>query len=118
MRIGDASGDGIAPRDEGDGEIDDGRAGPVLVALVGEIDLGNVGTHRERIAAAGSDRPLVVDLDGVTYLDSSGIGMLDDLASTYAANGWSLRIVCSPGAVCRRVLELGAPGLLLAAPTA
>jgi anti-anti-sigma factor len=90
---------------------------PTVVRLVGEIDLANVAEHRERILAAGSERPVVLDLDAITYLDSSGIGMLDEVASAFAENGWPLRIRCSPGATCRRTLELGAPGLLLADQT-
>jgi anti-anti-sigma factor len=99
------------------GAASDGDGVPAIVRLTGEIDLANVGEHRDRILAAGSERPVVLDLDEVTYLDSAGIGMLDDVVSTFAENGWPLRLVCSPGAMCRRTLELGAPGLLLAEPT-
>lgn len=45
-----------------------------IVVAVGEVDLATVGVLEEAIEAAASvDRPVVVDLDGVTFLDSSGI---------------------------------------------
>jgi len=90
-----------------------GDAAASALRLAGEIDLANVTEHRGRILAAGLGGSVVLDLDEVEYLDSAGINMLDDVAAEFAANGCTLTIVCSPGSVCRRVLELGAPGLLL-----
>jgi anti-anti-sigma factor len=89
-----------------------------VMRLDGEIDLANVADHRERILAEGSDRGLVLDLDAVEYIDSSAIGLLDEVVSVFGANGWPLRIVCAPTSICRRVLEIGAPALPLHDTTA
>lgn len=87
--------------------------GPAVLRLTGEIDLSNADDVRDRVMGAGAVRPLVLDLDGLDYVDSAGIRVLDEVADAFAANGWPLRIVVSPDAVVRRVLELGAPGLSL-----
>ena len=92
----------------------DGRAEDLTVLrLTGEIDLANADDVRDRIMRAGSPGPLVLDLDGLGYIDSAGIRVLDEVADTFATNRWPLRIVAAPQAVCRRVLEIGAPGLPL-----
>jgi anti-anti-sigma factor len=103
-----AQDDGHAP----DTDVDIG-AEPNVLRLTGEIDLANVAEHRARILAEGSERLLVLDLDAVEYVDSAAIGLLDEVVSVFAANGWPLRVVCAPSAICRRVLEIGAPALVL-----
>jgi anti-sigma B factor antagonist len=49
-----------------------------VVALEGEIDLSSVADIEERIAAAerGDPKQLVVDVRGVTFMDSSGLRVL------------------------------------------
>lgn len=49
-----------------------------VVALEGEIDLASVEQIERRIAAAERDDPkqLVIDLRGVTFMDSSGLRVL------------------------------------------
>ena len=43
------------------------------------------------------DRGLVLDLDGVDYLDSAGLHLLHDAARTLGARGQALRIAVAPG---------------------
>jgi anti-anti-sigma factor len=81
----------------------------ILVATgEGEIDSSNAAELRlalsERLPSASS--ALVLDLSGVSYLDSSGIHLLFDLGRRLAARRQSLRLVVPDGAPMRRVLEL------------
>jgi anti-anti-sigma factor len=70
--------------------------GYVLIAVAGEVDYASVAGLRVRLfrlAAAG--RPLVADLDQVTFIDAAGLGALAAAASRAAAHGASLRVVCA-----------------------
>ncbi len=81
----------------------------VLVATVaGEIDSSNAAELRlalsERLPSASS--ALVLDLTGVSYLDSSGVHLLFDLGRRLAARRQAIRLVVPGEAPMRRVLEL------------
>ena len=85
------------------------RDGEVTVArLQGEVDivaadrLGRALTHATR----AGDRGLVLDLNGVDYLDSAGLHLLHDTSRTLAARGQSLRIVVARDAEVARLLEI------------
>jgi anti-sigma B factor antagonist len=68
--------------------------GHVLVTVAGEIDIATVPQLQERLAAAAaSGRPLIVDLDRVTFIDASGLGVLASAARRAAAHGASLQAV-------------------------
>ncbi|MGH2941691.1 MAG: STAS domain-containing protein, partial [Solirubrobacteraceae bacterium] len=57
-------------------------------------------------AARDGDRGLVLDLNGVEYLDSAGLHLLHDAARTLNARGQALRIAVAPDARVVRLLEL------------
>ena len=70
--------------------------GHVLVTVAGEVDIATVPRLRERLAApAASGRPLIVDLDPVTFIDAAGLGVLAGAANRAAAGGGSLHAVCN-----------------------
>src|SRR5580693_5948518 len=70
--------------------------GHVLVTVAGEVDIATVPRLRERLAApAASGRPLIVDLDPVTFIDAAGLGALAGAANRAAACGGSLHAVCN-----------------------
>ena len=81
----------------------------VLVAhLVGEIDLSNVDEVRALIIARVSQETgaLVLDLTTTTYLDSTGVRLLFELAERLQARRQPLRIVVTDEALVRRVILL------------
>ena len=89
--------------------------GYVLVTVVGEVDFASVARLRERLfplVAAG--RPLVADLDRVTFIDAAGLGALAGAARRAAAAGTSLRVVCARPRI-RRLLRVA--GLDQAVPS-
>jgi anti-anti-sigma factor len=85
--------------------IDDGV---VVAAMPDEIDLANARGITSMVAAAVPNEAvgLVLDLSGTSYLDSSGVHLIFDLADRLAARQQSLVLAVPEGANVRRVLEL------------
>jgi anti-sigma B factor antagonist len=78
----------------------------VLVTVAGEVDFATAGRLRERLfTLAATGRPLVADLDRVTFIDAAGLGVLAGAARQAAAHGASLRVVCARRQV-RRLFSL------------
>ena len=83
--------------------------GAVAVAgLVGEIDLSNVAEIRRMLFESVTHETdcLVVDLSETSYLDSTGVRMLFDLALRLQARRQQLRLVVPDATIVRRVLVL------------
>jgi anti-anti-sigma factor len=69
--------------------------------VTGEIDLGTADVFREQVrAVALTGRHVVLDMGGVTFMDSSGLAVL--VEATSDAGSLTLR---EPTAIVRRVLE-------------
>jgi anti-anti-sigma factor len=93
----------------GIGRVELTRSNDTLVAqLRGELDLSNVEEIRALIVAAlGNDASgLVLDLSGTTYLDSTGVRMIFDLAQRLQSRRQRLCLVLDDDALTRRVIEL------------
>lgn len=93
------------------------EGGPMWpVALVGgEVDLSNVDGVASSLEGAVSNAALglVLDLSGVTYLDSTGLRLLFRLARELRDRQQALRIVVPPEALIWRVLRLsGVPDVV------
>lgn len=95
-------------------DISPGREA-VRVSPLGEIDLATAGRLRERVRdlrAAGWSR-VILDLDGVTFMDSTGIRLVIELVRSSQEDHWELAVTRVPPAV-HRVFELS--GVLGALP--
>jgi anti-sigma B factor antagonist len=79
-----------------------GEAGPVVV-VVGELDLAVRDELREVLAQLSG--VVTVDLDAVTFVDSSVIGVLVGAHNRLAKEGGALRLR-SPQELPRRALEI------------
>jgi anti-sigma B factor antagonist len=77
-----------------------------LAQIVGEIDASNVGELREELLAGvpNSSRALVLDLSGTTYIDSSGISMIFEMAASLNNRRQELRLVVVPRSFVAEVL--------------
>lgn len=73
-----------------------------VVTVTGEVDLTSVGTLRDGLdeQLRSGHRRLVVDLGGVTFLDSTGLGVLVALSRTLRGGG-AARLVCNNPRILR-----------------
>jgi anti-sigma B factor antagonist len=79
----------------------------VRVAPVGDIDLATVGGLRARIEellSSGFTR-VTLDLQGVTFMDSTGLRLVLELVQASRDDQWELSVTEVPSAV-QRVFEL------------
>jgi anti-sigma B factor antagonist len=79
------------------------RADTADITAHGEIDLATVNTLRSAIthAIAEGARHLVLHLEGVTYIDSSGLGTLVGAHKRVASSGGTLTVRCSRPRILR-----------------
>jgi anti-sigma B factor antagonist len=92
--------------------------GYVLVTVAGEIDFATVPGLRARLCALAADgRPLVADLDQVSFIDAAGLGALVGAATWAAGHGTSLHVVCARR-LTRRLFRITGLDLLLASTLA
>jgi len=83
------------------------RNGWAVLAVSGEVDVATVPRLREQLhslVAQGSHR-IVVDLEGVEFLDSTGLGVLVGALKRVRAHDGELRLVCTQSRV-RKVFEV------------
>jgi len=82
------------------------RDGAVVVRLAGELDLYNAHAVREQLLAAAERGPerLIVDLSGLKFIDSTGLGVLIE-ARTHLPNRRAF-LLAAPGLETRRALEI------------
>ena len=86
----------------------DGDEEVVVAHVTGEIDLASAGGVRDALAEAVPNRALglVVDLSGTSYLDSSGVSLLFELAERLRRRQQQLRLVVPEAAPLQRVLRI------------
>ena len=70
--------------------------GVAVAEVAGDIDISTVARLRENLLElADSGQPLIVDLNRITFIDSSGLGALVATARRAGEHGGSLQAVCS-----------------------
>lgn len=72
----------------------DSTRGVVTVTIHGELDLLSAPTLRDQIADVRADKPsgIVIDLSQMEFMDSSGLGVLVQLARQANEEGWELSL--------------------------
>lgn len=87
--------------------IEPRSSGTALVRLVGRLDLATCGSVREQLADAvqHGHRNLVLDLEQVSFMDSSGLGTLIGGLKMARLAGGDLRIA-RPAEQTAMILEL------------
>lgn len=81
------------------------ESGAAVVALQGELDLYNAQAVRDALTAAVKEAArVVVDLSGVTFVDSTAMGILIEARSQLADR--SAFVLASPGVETRRALQV------------
>ena len=77
-----------------------------LVRADGEIDLSTVAALRRELDAAREEAVTVVlDLSGVTFIDSAGLHLLLDASHSSAVSDWAFFVV-RPSAVVQRLIRV------------
>ncbi len=77
----------------------------VAVVARGEIDLSSSGDLRQALTEAEGD-PVILDLREVTFLDSSGLGVIVGQNKRAAAEGFRFAVAVAGAPAVRRILEL------------
>jgi anti-anti-sigma factor len=92
-------------------EVSDDAVWPVA-RMTGAVDLSNVEDLGRQLEASVSNRArgLVLDLSGVTYLDSTGLRLIFRLARRLGDRQQSLRLIVPDDSRIRRVLTLAGVG--------
>jgi anti-sigma B factor antagonist len=81
-------------------------ANRTAVAVTGEIDLATADGMGEAVRAHLRSGPVLLDLAGVTFMDSSGVRVLDALLREVTEEGWDLRVAPTLTEAVVQVLEL------------
>lgn len=83
------------------------RNGRTVLAVHGEVDVATAPQLREKlIALVGTgDRDVVLDLDGVGFLDSTGLGVMVGSLKRARSKGHDLHVVCTNRSILK-VLEI------------
>jgi stage II sporulation protein AA (anti-sigma F factor antagonist) len=89
--------------------IEDSENGASIVTLSGELDLSTI----RRVEAALLEqihqrRAVLVDLSGVSFIDSSGIGVL--IRASRESHGTPMHLVIGPGSHVERIFGIAGIG--------
>lgn len=88
-------------------EVTRDPAGPLTrVSVTGEVDLATSGDLGRLVRAELPHAPVLLDLSEVTFMDSTGVRMLDALLAECARQRWALRVGATMGPSVRQVLDL------------
>ena len=79
----------------------DGATAPAEIAVTGEVDASNVEEFTRSVRGLPGDRPVILQLSKIKYLDSAGFSALDRLLADA-----EVLLVLAPGSFMYRVAEL------------
>jgi anti-sigma B factor antagonist len=81
----------------------------VVAHVHGEVDVATAPRLREQLVKLVTDgrARMVLDLDGVEFLDSTGLGVIVGLLKRTRTMGGDLRLVCTRPSICK-VFEITA----------
>lgn len=96
----------LGPNDEFDVRVDMAD-GALVVAVRGEVDLDTAERFNEglRLAVHSGDRPVVVDLCSVPFMDSTGLHLLLNMLRRLTRQRRTMAVACAPTGV-QRLFEL------------
>ncbi|MCW2966669.1 MAG: hypothetical protein JWM71_441 [Solirubrobacteraceae bacterium] len=79
----------------------------VRIVVEGEIDMATAPELTNALAAEmTAHRSVLLDLRGVGFMDSTGVGVLINAINDAKVNGWNLGVTAGLTPPVRRVLEL------------
>jgi anti-anti-sigma factor len=83
------------------------REAGVVVVASGEIDLWSAPEVKAALAGFGAPRqPVVLDLRGVTFMDSSGLGLIVESNQRARKHGYRFGVAIGGASDVHRILEM------------
>lgn len=84
-------------------EVDDSRRPYTVLAVKGEVDVYTAPRLREKLVELASQgrNQIVVDLEGVEFLDSTGLGVLVGGLKRLRSNDGDLGLVCTQARILK-----------------
>jgi anti-anti-sigma factor len=81
-------------------------AGHTVVAVGGELDIVHADDLTRALSEQLAQGPVRLDLGALTFMDSSGVRLLDTLLRDADTHGWTVTLAPELHPAVRRVLEL------------
>lgn len=92
--------------------------GATVVDVQGELDAASTPELAGPFATVTADGgPVVLDLTGCQFVDSTGLHAIIDARSAIEARGGRFALACAPDGPVARVIEVALPGMLTLYPT-
>jgi anti-sigma B factor antagonist len=90
-----------------------------IVAVSGEVDIYSAPALKDKITELleSGQSTLIVDLSGVAFLDSTGLGALVEARAATAEAGGSLPLVCSQERILKLFTITGLDGIFTIHPS-
>lgn len=82
------------------------RPDDVVLVLAGEVDLATAAAFHAEVTERLAQGPVVLDLSGLRFMDSSGILALDRILREAQREGWRLTILADLQDAVRAVLDM------------
>lgn len=84
-------------------EVDDSRPPYTILTIKGEVDVYSAPRLREKMVELVSEghRQIIANLEGVDFLDSTGLGVLVGGLKRLRSNDGDLRLVCSQARILK-----------------
>jgi anti-sigma B factor antagonist len=82
------------------------HGGPARLVAAGELDLATAPGFRDELRRALAAGPVRLELGGLTYMDSSGVRVLDGVVRDLDREGWILTVAPELRRPVRQVLEM------------
>jgi anti-sigma B factor antagonist len=81
-------------------------AGHTVIALGGELDVAHADDLTRALREQAAQGPVHLDLGELTFMDSTGVRLLDTLLREADASGWTVTLAPELHPAVRRVLEV------------
>jgi anti-anti-sigma factor len=88
--------------------------GRAVISVTGELDIATIGSLGPAVRAELRQGSVVLDLSGLSFMDSSGVRLIDTLLREVDAEGWTLTFRPALHRAVRQVLEM--TGMLAVLP--
>jgi anti-sigma B factor antagonist len=93
-------------------KVDGQAVDPVICRLAGELDLYTVCDFRQALADLPSGSRVVIDMSGLSFVDSSGLGALVGGVRRTRDRGGDVAVACARPALSRLLRTIGLHRLL------